>query len=46
MHDPVILKDLAKAIVVHENGRPPKNRTPCWYEDTKYDAACNLALDV
>lgn len=39
------LLSLARAIVLHENGRPPQGRPPCWYDNGVYEAAANLALD-
>jgi hypothetical protein len=35
---------LAKAITVHENGRPSKGTPPCWYKDEVYQRACNQAM--
>lgn len=35
---------LAKAITIHENGRPPKNLPPCWYKEEVYQQACYQAM--
>lgn len=37
---------LAKAIVRHENGKPPKGTPFYWYEDIVYQAAADLALGI
>ena len=40
-----VLTGLARAITLHENGRPPVGRPPCWYDNGVYDAAATLALN-
>jgi hypothetical protein len=40
-----VLLSLARAIVLHENGRPPQGRPPCWYDNGVYEAAADLALN-
>jgi len=35
---------LARAIVIHENGNPPKGRPPDWYDPALYDQAATVAL--
>jgi hypothetical protein len=38
------LLTLAQAIVLRENGTPPKDRPPLWYDAGLYDQAAALAL--
>ena len=38
-----ILLKITQAIVVHENGNPPDNTPPFWYDDSVYEAAVALA---
>lgn len=41
------LKNLARAIVRHENGAPQRPGTPSfWYPDALYDAAAQMALET
>lgn len=44
--DPRILKALAQAIVIHENGHPPKTYPDAWYPDAIYDLAVSRALGL
>jgi hypothetical protein len=39
-----VLVALARAIVLHENGLPPKGRPPGWYAPALYDQAASLVL--
>ena len=36
---------IAKAIVRHENGRPPKDTPFYWYDDATYNKAADMALE-
>lgn len=40
------LIDLAKAIIIHENGLPPDNMPEFWYEEVVYHDAAVSALDL
>lgn len=44
IEDPFVLIELAKAIAVHENGRPPKGAPRNWYDEESYFRAAALAL--
>lgn len=44
LEKPETLVALAKAIVLHENGHPPKETPHGWYSDAAYQSACHLAL--
>lgn len=43
--DKTTLLSLSRAIVLHENGRPPQGRPPCWYVNGLYETAADLALN-
>jgi hypothetical protein len=42
--DCTVLKSLARAIVIHENGWPPKHIPKGWYAEKIYSKAADLAL--
>lgn len=44
IQDRKILLKLAAAIVLHENGKPPKDGKKFWYPDSVYQTAADLAL--
>jgi hypothetical protein len=41
-----VLIALARAIVLHENGKPPPDRPEGWYDVSVYEEAANLVLPV
>jgi hypothetical protein len=41
-----VLTALARAIVLHENGPPPKDRPSGWYASALYDQAADLVLPL
>lgn len=44
--EPAMLAAITRAIVVHENGRPPADRPADWYELAIYSEAARLALGL
>lgn len=44
LHSKPVLIKLAEAITRHENGAPPSDAPPLWYDVALYDAAATLAL--
>ncbi len=44
LKDRKTLVALARAIVLHENGKPPAGRPPGWYGDDLYMKAANLVI--
>ena len=44
LHDPKMLISLTQAIVLHENGWPPRDRPKFWYAQKIYEAALYAAL--
>lgn len=43
---PALLAALARAIVLHENGRPPPARPSGWYDEALYAEAARLAFST
>ena len=41
-----VLIALTRAIVLHENGKPPAGMVPDWYEPSLYNQAASLVLTV
>lgn len=39
-----VLVGLARAIVRHENGKPPADMPPCWFDGDLYDRAADMVL--
>ncbi len=43
VHEDDTLIMLSKAIVLHENGKSPKDTSQYWYEENIYNTACKMA---
>lgn len=46
LFDESILISLAKAIAIHENGRPPKTYPDAWYSSALYESAARKAFEA
>lgn len=44
MSDVFTIMKLAQAIVIHENGTPPADLPPAWYEEAIYHRAATIAM--